>query len=84
MACQALVSAAGVTLGQFRHFMQQAEEQISMLIMEARANDLLFMGEDDDNDAHAPSAPVIHELACSPGLFRTDAMKHLFRLGVPS
>ncbi|WP_406706477.1 YbjN domain-containing protein [Sodalis sp.] len=60
VACQALVSAAGVTLGQFRHFMQQAEEQISMLIMEARANDLLFMGEEDDSDAHAPSTPVIH------------------------
>lgn len=68
VACQALVSTVGVTLGQFSHFMQQAEEQISMLIIEARTNDLLFMGkendtdigEEDDTDTYVPSAPVIH------------------------
>src|SRR5476649_1301784 len=50
IVCQALSIAVGVTQSQFRHFIHQAEEQISMLILEARANDLLFMEEDDSAD----------------------------------
>lgn len=35
----------GVTLEQFTHFMQQGEEQISIMIFKARENDLLYISE---------------------------------------
>ncbi|CQR23526.1 putative sensory transduction regulator [Yersinia enterocolitica] len=42
--------------------MQQCEEQISMIILEARANDLLFIGNSDDDELPqtATAYPVIH------------------------
>lgn len=47
IVCQSLSIAAGVTLKQFTYFMQQGEEQISTVILEALANDLLFVSEED-------------------------------------
>jgi hypothetical protein len=40
--------------------MQQGEEQISMVILEARANDLLFMGDEEDNTAATDRLPMLH------------------------
>ncbi|PLR37254.1 YbjN domain-containing protein [Chimaeribacter californicus] len=59
IVCQSLSVMVGVTLEQFSSFMQQSEEQISMIILEARANDLLFLGEEDDN---APPVEILHRL----------------------
>lgn len=59
VVCQVLSITVGVTYEQFAHFMQQGEEQISMVILEARANDMLFLG--DDNDAEEDLVPVVSE-----------------------
>lgn len=48
IVCQSLSVAVGITYEQFTHFMQQGEEQVSMVILEARANDLLFMGDEEE------------------------------------
>ena len=45
IVCQSLLIEAGITYGQFVHFLRQSEEQISMVIMEAFANNLLLMGK---------------------------------------
>lgn len=60
IVCQSLSIAVGVAYEQFAHFMQQGEEQISMVILEARANDLLFMGDEEDNPATVASQPMLH------------------------
>lgn len=63
----ALVSTSGVTLGQFAMSCSRPRSRSSILIMEARANDLLFMGEDDDNDAYSPLGaghPLTHMPPC--------------------
>ncbi|ATA21428.1 MAG: YbjN domain-containing protein [Gibbsiella quercinecans] len=60
VVCQSLSGVVGITLEQFAHFMQQGEEQISMIILEARANDLLFMGEEEENPASAPRQITVH------------------------
>ncbi|CQD34599.1 YbjN domain-containing protein [Yersinia mollaretii] len=62
IVCQSLTVEVGVTLAQFGYFMQQCEEQISMIILEARANDLLFIGtgEEDEAPQTATAYPVIH------------------------
>ncbi|NIF22871.1 YbjN domain-containing protein [Candidatus Pantoea multigeneris] len=49
IVCQSISISAGVTFGQFSHFMKQSEEQVSMVIMEAFANNLLMMGEDEED-----------------------------------
>ncbi|WP_315711061.1 YbjN domain-containing protein [Brenneria uluponensis] len=48
IVCQTFSAGAGITLEQFRHFMQQAEQQTSMVILEAGANNLLFLNDDED------------------------------------
>lgn len=61
IVCQSLSVAVGITLEQFAHFLQQGEEQMSMIILEAHANDLLFLGEEEES---APSVkitlPLLH------------------------
>ncbi|MGL9736280.1 MAG: YbjN domain-containing protein [Symbiopectobacterium sp.] len=47
IVCQPLDVVAGMVIEQFRHFMQQSEEQISMVIQEACANNMLFLGEEE-------------------------------------
>ncbi|MBW7982332.1 YbjN domain-containing protein [Enterobacillus tribolii] len=48
IACQSINITAGISFGQFAAFMQQGEEQLSMVILEARANDMLFLGEEEE------------------------------------
>lgn len=60
IVCQSLSIAVGVAYEQFAHFMQQGEEQVSMVILEARANDLLFMGDEEENLATAVRQPMLH------------------------
>ncbi|TDT60222.1 putative sensory transduction regulator [Enterobacter sp. AG5470] len=48
VVCQSLSVGPGVTFEQFAWFVRQSEEQISMVIMEANAHQLLFsLGEED-------------------------------------
>lgn len=49
IVCQSLSVGAGVTFGQFAHFMKQSEEQISMVVLEAFADHLLMAAEDDES-----------------------------------
>ena len=60
IVCQSLSVAVGITYEQFTHFMQQGEEQVSMVILEARANDLLFMGDEEEIPAGAVRQPMLH------------------------
>ncbi|MFP1722394.1 YbjN domain-containing protein [Lonsdalea quercina] len=60
IACQTFSAGAGITLEQFRYFMQQAEEQTSMVIMEAGANNLLFIGDEEESPASRVIAPSLH------------------------
>ncbi|MCG8708977.1 YbjN domain-containing protein [Brenneria sp. 4F2] len=60
IVCQSFSVAAGMTLEQFRYFMQQSEEQISMIILEAGANNLLFVGDEEDVPASRTSTSYLH------------------------
>jgi len=60
IVCQSVTINAGLTFGQFSHFMKQSEEQISMVILEAFANNLLVMGEDDDRSATITRQSMLH------------------------
>lgn len=61
IVCQALSIAVGVTQAQFANFLQQAEEQMSMIILEAHANDMLFMGDEEEGEpVIVPSIPLLH------------------------
>ncbi|PKE31044.1 YbjN domain-containing protein [Rahnella sp. AA] len=62
IVCQSLTIAVGVTEEQFAFFLQQAEEQMSMIILEAHANDLLFLGDDDEEGTPvtAVNVPLLH------------------------
>lgn len=64
IACLSLNGSVGVTLEQFAEFMKQGEEQLSMIMMETRANGMLFLGEGEESDADydpdAMSGPLLH------------------------
>ncbi|AXF76246.1 YbjN domain-containing protein [Erwinia tracheiphila] len=57
---QSLSAAAGITFGQFVHFIKQSEEQISMVVMEAFANHLLMIGDDDDRSDYLFPHSMLH------------------------
>ena len=46
VVCQALSVGVGITVEQFGWFFRQSEEQISMVILEAAANQVLYKAED--------------------------------------
>lgn len=60
IVCQSISVSAGITFGQFTHFMKQSEEGISMVIMEAFANHLLMMGEDEERPPSVSSHSMLH------------------------
>ncbi|EGQ0635567.1 YbjN domain-containing protein [Salmonella enterica] len=47
VVCQSLSVMQGITYEQFEWFVRQSEEQISMVILEAGAHQLLFNAEED-------------------------------------
>ncbi|EPM0699210.1 YbjN domain-containing protein [Klebsiella aerogenes] len=53
VVCQALPVGAGVTLEQFAWFFRQSEEQVSRVILEAGANQLLYKAEEQEEEAAA-------------------------------
>ena len=48
VVCQSLAVNVGVTREQFAWFFRQSEEQISMVILEAFAQQLLYKGDDEE------------------------------------
>jgi len=60
IVCQSLSVAAGLTYTQFVHFIRQSEEQISMVVMEAFANHLLQLGEEEDRSEFISSQSILH------------------------
>lgn len=48
VVCQSLSAAVGVTFDQFAAFVQQSEEQVSMVILEAFAHQLLYKAEEEE------------------------------------
>lgn len=61
IVCQSISGVVGITLDQFAHFLQQGEEQMSMIILEAHANDLLFLGDDDESTPPVSvNIPLLH------------------------
>lgn len=60
VVCQALAVAPGITREQFTWFLRQSEEQISMVIMEACAQQLLYNGEEDDRASNVMQTPFLH------------------------
>jgi len=60
IVCQSLAIAVGISIEQFSYFLQQGEEQMSMIILEAHANDLLFAGDDEPVTEIALNHPMLH------------------------
>nr|WP_024967578.1 YbjN domain-containing protein [Pantoea sp. IMH] len=60
IVCQSFCVTAGITYGQFVHFMKQSEEQISMVVLEAFANHLLVPGEEEERPAPVSSHSLLH------------------------
>ncbi len=60
VVCQTLSSGAGVTFEQFAWFMRQSEEQISMVILEARAHQLLFVPEEEELKTNDDARNFLH------------------------
>ncbi len=48
VVCQSLQVSVGITREQFAAFIKQSEEQISMVILEACANQLLYISEEEE------------------------------------
>ena len=48
VVCQSLSAGVGVTFEQFAAFVTQSEEQVSMVILEANAHQLLYKPEDEE------------------------------------
>ena len=48
VVCQSLSAAVGVSFEQFAAFVQQSEEQVSMVILEASAQQLLYKPEEEE------------------------------------
>ncbi|VDZ84023.1 YbjN domain-containing protein [Kluyvera intermedia] len=60
VVCQSLSAAAGLTFEQFASFMQHSEEQISMVILEASAHDLLYKTEDEEQPQEETQYHFLH------------------------
>ncbi|HKN04803.1 MAG TPA: YbjN domain-containing protein, partial [Buttiauxella sp.] len=60
VVCQSLQTSVGVTREQFAAFVKQSEEQISMVILEACANQLLFISEEEEQDGTIIQTHFLH------------------------
>ncbi|AKJ42392.1 YbjN domain-containing protein [Pragia fontium] len=64
--CQSLSVGAGIAIEQFQLLLQEAEEQTTQIIMEARANELLMISDNDgDREAEEDiqiARPVTHTI----------------------
>lgn len=60
VVCQSLSASAGITREQFAAFVQQSEEQVSMVILEACANQLLFVADEEEPDSTVTHTHSLH------------------------
>lgn len=60
VVCQSLSVNVGVSREQFEWFFRQSEEQVSMVILEAGAHQLLFKGEDEEPVKEEPLVHFLH------------------------
>ena len=60
VVCQSLSIGPWVTMEQFAWFFRQSEEQISMVILEAGANQLLYKGEEEEPAAENVQYHFLH------------------------
>jgi len=60
VVCQSLNASVGVTREQFAAFIKQSEEQISMVILEACANQLLFVTEEEGSEDPEAKVHFLH------------------------
>ncbi|WP_226569436.1 YbjN domain-containing protein [Mangrovibacter yixingensis] len=60
VVCQALPVAVGISHEQFTHFLRQSEEQISMVILEASAQQMLWSGEEDETSRSQATSHLLH------------------------
>lgn len=58
--CQSLSIGSGITAEQFNHFLQEAEEQTSLLILEAQSKDWLLNDDDDSVVVYSAMNHQIH------------------------
>lgn len=60
VVCQTLLVEVGVTAEQFGAFFRQSEQQTSMVIMEARAQQLIFTPEEDEKGEPVVNNHFLH------------------------
>ncbi|MEA1064600.1 YbjN domain-containing protein [Apirhabdus apintestini] len=60
VVCQSLSACVGITPSQFAWFLRQSEEQVSMVILEAQAQDLLYTPECEDRSDNISQATTLH------------------------
>ncbi|EOV9015181.1 YbjN domain-containing protein [Cronobacter muytjensii] len=60
VVCQTLLAEVGVTAEQFGAFFRQSEQQTSMVIMEARAQQLIYTPEEDEKGEAVVNNHFLH------------------------
>lgn len=60
VVCQSINTAVGLTYSQFLHFMKQSEEQLSMIITEVCASEMLMAHSEEKHQGWQWSTPVFH------------------------
>ncbi len=60
VVCQSFSVGAGITREQFTWFIRQSEEQISMVILEAGAHQMLYTAEDDERSNIVVETTLLH------------------------
>ncbi|BDH46541.1 hypothetical protein TUM12370_25850 [Salmonella enterica subsp. enterica serovar Choleraesuis] len=60
VVCQTLSCDVGVSVEQFAAFMKQSEEQISMVVLEAAAQQLLFCPEEESQSEELAAPALLH------------------------
>ncbi|NDJ58324.1 YbjN domain-containing protein [Enterobacteriaceae bacterium 4M9] len=60
VVCQSFSVGAGITSEQFTWFIRQSEEQISMVILEAGAHQMLYTAEDDERSNVVVETTLLH------------------------
>ena len=60
VVCQSLSAAVGVSFEQFAAFVQQSEEQVSMVILEASAQQLLYKPEEEEQPSEDVQYHFLH------------------------
>lgn len=60
VVCQSLSVNVGVTRDQFEWFFRQSEEQVSMVVLEAASQQMLFKGDEDEQPVEESQIHFLH------------------------